>query len=1170
MFVRERFAVNDRTEGMIRNLTPKFGYDGFGELIFYRTYSREKLDGGQENWADCVLRVTNGTFSIRKDHYIKNHIHWDEAYWQDYAYKFAKSMFEMWWLPPGRGLWAMGTPFIYERGSMALYNCAFTLLGNDFADDIAWLMDALMHGVGVGFEAKRDDGLTLYEPKGSYDYIIPDTREGWTESVKAKINSYRYPFCKKPRFIYDRLRAAGTKINGFGGIASGPAPLKWYHEKIEQYCQYFLGDMANYDSLMLKTDLANGAGCTVCAGNLRRSAELSAGKITDQTFLDLKDYEKHPYREEIGWMSNNSVLLEEDSDFERMGEISKRVIKNGEPGYINKQNLKYARIGKKMKGLRKDKAIGFNPCITGETKILLADGRGYQRIDSLINTDPLVYAVDENDRLVVRQMRNVRKTGEQQKILKIVFDDGNYVRVTENHRIMLRDRSFVQAQHLEVGQSVALVNRYIPKYCDKTNYSRNNQYISLGFGGKTVNEHSLIGEYSYGKLERNEHFHHIDENKLNNEPSNIEKRLANEHLSEHSKGEENARFSGLTRQDILNLGIGLAQKLGRRFSRNEWEAEKILNLTSSYRKEQFGSFFEFAYLCADMAEVQNDKVDPRTLRYYQEMIEQGYDCVIEYSDHFKRNSVKVCKICEGCYNEFWIEAQQREHACCSLSCNNRIRDYTKNTETNRKINAAKKESLREKQLDIYTRLKVVLGRQPKKEEWVQGCKDAGISAEISRASSPFRSWDELKWKSRDHNHRIVGIYEDGYEDVYNGTVDEYHNFVIGGWEEETAKGRIVERGIVNPQCGEIPLEHRETCNVVETYPTVCDCPEKWYKACEYANFYAQTVSLLPTHQASTNRVIARNHRIGVSIVDFTGWKHDIGLNQVIKHLRHGYKVIRKNNKELAAEAGVPESIRVTTVKPGGTTPKLPGKTPGIGHPTFRETLRRIRVQQDVPFNKVLRNADIPHEPDYYSMNTDVFSYPIIQGPADPAEEVSLWEQAMNLVTVQREWSDNAVSNTLYFRPKWRLLKSFDKLDNDTLNYIEGTTLDIQQFNRIERWLETATNKEEYHLGDYKVAVFRRKDFEIKNICVYQYDPKHEEDYIEAVLSHIAPLSKSVTLLPHSAKGAYVQMPEEGISREEYEELRAKIKPIDWKSYSGSDGIDEKYCEGPRCEIPLPV
>src|SRR5688572_5557735 len=105
MFVQHRFQVAKPTEHMIREMIPSFGYNGFGELVFYRTYSRIKEDGGQEDWADCLLRVANGTFSIRKDWYIKNHIHWDEDYWQNYAKGFLEYMFKMYWLPAGRGLW---------------------------------------------------------------------------------------------------------------------------------------------------------------------------------------------------------------------------------------------------------------------------------------------------------------------------------------------------------------------------------------------------------------------------------------------------------------------------------------------------------------------------------------------------------------------------------------------------------------------------------------------------------------------------------------------------------------------------------------------------------------------------------------------------------------------------------------------------------------------------------------------------------------------------------------------------------------------------------------------------------------------------------------------------------------------------------------------------------
>jgi len=234
MFVEHFFGLSEEGCDIIYNAEPKFGYDGFGEFLFYRTYSRKKSDGRNENWADCVIRVINGIFSIRKDWYLRNHIPWDEAYWQKYALDMAISMFRMEWMPPGRGLWMMGTRFMYERGSMSLYNCAFTYLTSDaFAEDIEWLMDSLMLGVGVGFEPTCDP-MPIYEPKGYYHNIIEDSREGWANATKLVIQAYTEKDSRKPINDYSKLRKRGETIKGFGGIASGPDPLIEHHKFIEE------------------------------------------------------------------------------------------------------------------------------------------------------------------------------------------------------------------------------------------------------------------------------------------------------------------------------------------------------------------------------------------------------------------------------------------------------------------------------------------------------------------------------------------------------------------------------------------------------------------------------------------------------------------------------------------------------------------------------------------------------------------------------------------------------------------------------------------------------------------------------------------------------------------------------------------------------------------------
>jgi hypothetical protein len=89
---------------------------------------------------------------------------------------------------------------------------------------------------------------------------------------------------------------------------------------------------------------------------------------------------------------------------------------------------------------------------------------------------------------------------------------------------------------------------------------------------------------------------------------------------------------------------------------------------------------------------------------------------------------------------------------------------------------------------------------------------------------------------------------------------------------------------------------------------------------------------------------------------------------------------------------------------------------------------------------------------------------------------------------------------------------------------------------------------------------------IYSVQLYEFDVKHEEDEIEAVMASIAPLIKSISLLPHTCQGSYYQMPEEGITEEEYNKRVSELKKIDWSKFSGSNGMDEKFCTSDQCEL----
>ena len=88
-------------------------------------------------------------------------------------------------------------------------------------------MDMSMVGVGVGFDTKGADKVASIEPEGSPELIyIEDSREGWVEALSCLIDSYLEEGSAPVEFNYNSIRSYGEPIMGFGGVASGPEPLK--------------------------------------------------------------------------------------------------------------------------------------------------------------------------------------------------------------------------------------------------------------------------------------------------------------------------------------------------------------------------------------------------------------------------------------------------------------------------------------------------------------------------------------------------------------------------------------------------------------------------------------------------------------------------------------------------------------------------------------------------------------------------------------------------------------------------------------------------------------------------------------------------------------------------------------------------------------------------------
>ena len=357
----------DFVRGFEKKKAP-FGFNGLGEFVFLRTYSRKKADGSRERWHETVARVVNGAFNMKKRWVLGSEgtaKSWDEAEAQELAKEMFSRIYDMKFLPPGRGLWAMGTALTEERERFAaLNNCAFVSTANlakDLEEPFCFLMDSSMLGVGVGFDTEGAGAVIVKAPSAAgagESFVVPDSREGWVQSLRLILRGY-FRGDAIPDFDFRAVRRAGEPIHGFGGIAQGPEPLQKLHEDVRGVLDPLVGSPLSVRAIV---DVMNLIGVCIVAGNVRRTAEIAFGSAADEEYIALKDYSVNPDRAAHGWTSNNSVFAELGMDYHAKG-ICDRVQDNGEPGFAWLENMrKYDRMCDPPTW-KDEKASGGNPCL---------------------------------------------------------------------------------------------------------------------------------------------------------------------------------------------------------------------------------------------------------------------------------------------------------------------------------------------------------------------------------------------------------------------------------------------------------------------------------------------------------------------------------------------------------------------------------------------------------------------------------------------------------------------------------------------------------------------------------------------------------------------------------------------------------------------------------------
>jgi ribonucleotide reductase alpha subunit len=463
------FSLPDSFVDQYRNIQPPFGFDGLGYFVYKRTYSRVKDDGTNEEWYETVRRVVEGTFSLQKRHINAHGLRWNNAKGLFHAKEMYDRIFHMKFLPPGRGLWSMGSPITEERHVYAaLNNCAFvstSTIKEDLSKPFEFLMDMSMLGVGVGFDTRGAGEIMIHKPSilnktvaaadtlthgtlvppvqdekysNAAHYIISDDREGWVQSLRLLLQSYFVKNSAVVEFDYTQIREAGLPINGFGGMTSGPKPLMQLHETVRELLDRYDGRLI--DSVLI-VDIMNLIGRCVVAGNVRRTAEIVFGDYNDKAYINLKNKDFFPERNDWesgwGWTSNNSIFAELGMDYSEVARLSST---NGEPGYAWLDNMRdYGRMIE-PKNYKDHRAMGGNPCVPAGTKILT--DAGYVEIDKKVGKWVNVWNGLEFSPVVPRI------TGYDQELVKVVLSDGTSLICTPYHEWILSGGQRVQTKDL--------------------------------------------------------------------------------------------------------------------------------------------------------------------------------------------------------------------------------------------------------------------------------------------------------------------------------------------------------------------------------------------------------------------------------------------------------------------------------------------------------------------------------------------------------------------------------------------------------------------------------------------------------------------------------------------------------------------------------------------------
>lgn len=278
------------------------------------------------------------------------------------------------------------------------------------------------------------------------------------------------------------------------------------------------------------------------------------------------------------------------------------------------------------------------------------------------------------------------------------------------------------------------------------------------------------------------------------------------------------------------------------------------------------------------------------------------------------------------------------------------------------------------------------------------------------------------WRAMSNNSVDIHDVKDLPEEFWQ-TYEQGEPYGLINLELSRKVGRLGETQYPDPDvegynpCAEQSLSNFETCCLAEIYlPNIKDYETLKKVATTLYRVNKHSLAL-KSHQPETQDIVHKNMRMGIGITGVM-----MSTQEQLNWLDHLYRYLREYDKEYSKQMGWPESIKLTTVKPSGTLSLLAGVTSGV-HPATagKYFIRRIRVSSDSPLIGVCKANGYYVE---YQKNFDgtddrstmVVEFPCMyKGNVPSAEDVDVFQQLEKVKFMQKNWSDNSVSVTAYYK-----------------------------------------------------------------------------------------------------------------------------------------------------------